>query len=258
MYPVGFALMMIYSVKFRERYRVNKKTAVALTLITYVFGVAGAFAMGRINFAVTERVIGKGEGGVAIFGAVVFCPLLLLLAFLVQNLITKRKNDFRRQMDLLTPGIFMILTCAKFGCSLEGCCLGVAWEHGVFNPRVGMKVFPVQIFEVVSMISVLLLARLIERSKRFVPGMKYPVTAVLYCAVRFGWEFLRYYPDEGLRHLALGMSLWQLFCIAVGAVSLAVIFYLAKSKRIRLREAEIADNKKKTKKIKNKRKVKRT
>ena len=46
MYVVGFALMMAYSVKYRERYLVDKVTAVVLTLCTYVFGVAGALAMG--------------------------------------------------------------------------------------------------------------------------------------------------------------------------------------------------------------------
>ena len=252
MYLIGFALMMFYSVKYRERYRVGKVAAVVLTLFTYVFGVAGAFSMGKIYTAISKAIIGEGNSGVAIFGAVIFCPLLLLGLFLLQNLFSGEKNDFRRQMDLLTPGIFMILTCAKLGCSLDGCCYGVAWEHGIYNPTAEMKVFPVQIFEVVSMIAVLLLARQIEKSKRFVPGMKYPVTAILYCAVRFGWEFLRYYPDERLRRLALGMTMWQLCCVAVCAVSAAVICYLMLSKRIKHKEEELANKGKNIRKEKRK------
>ena len=244
MYVVGFALMMVYSVKNRERYRVSKAAAVVLTLCTYVFGVAGALAMGKIYSAVSRKITGEGNSSVAIFGAVIFCPLLLLGLFLLHNLVSGRKNDFRRQMDLLTPGIFMILTCAKFGCLMDGCCYGVEWEHGIYNPLAEMKVFPVQLFEVVSMIGVLLLARRIERSKRFVPGMKYPVTAILYCAVRFGWEFARYYPDEHLRRLALGMTPWQLCCIAVSAVCAAVIAYLSLSKRIEMKEKTLKDIKK--------------
>lgn len=232
MYVVGFALMMVYSVKNRERYRVGKVAAVVLTLFTYVFGVAGALAMGKVYSAISQKITGEGNNSVAIFGAVIFCPLLLLGLFLLQNLFSGEKNDFRRQMDLLTPGIFMILTCAKFGCLMEGCCYGVAWEHGIFNPKAEMKVFPVQLFEVVSMIAVLLLARLIEKSKGFVPGMKYPVTAILYCAVRFGWEFARYYPDEHLRRLALRMTFWQLCCIGVSLVCAGIVVYLAKSSRI--------------------------
>ena len=232
MYAVGFALMMVYSVKYRERYRIGKTTAVILTLFTYVFGVAGALAMGKIYNVISQKITGEGSSNVAIFGAVIFCPLLLLGLFVLQNLFFGEKNDFRRQMDLLTPGIFMILTCAKFGCLMEGCCYGVAWDHGIYNPKAEMKVFPVQLFEVVSMIAVLLLARQIERSKRFVPGMKYPVTAILYCAVRFGWEFVRYYPDERLRRLALGMTLWQLCCITVSLVCAGIVVCLAKSRRI--------------------------
>ena len=250
MYVVGFALMMVYSVKNRERYRVGKAAAVVLTLCTYVFGVVGALAMGKIYSAVSQKITGEGNSSVAIFGAVIFCPLLLLGAFGLQNLITGKKNDFRRQMDLLTPGIFMILTCAKFGCLMDGCCYGVECEHGIYNPLAEMKVFPVQLFEVISMIGVLLLARRIEKSKRFVPGMKYPVTAILYCAVRFGWEFARYYPDERLRRLALGMTPWQLCCVAVSAVCAAVIAYLSLSKRIKLKEQSLNDKEKKGRKEK--------
>ena len=232
MYLIGFVLMMVYSVKYRERYRVGKVAAVVLTLFTYVFGVAGALAMGKIYSAISLKITGEGDSNVAIFGAVIFCPLLLLGLFGLQNLFSGQKNDFRRQMDLLTPGIFMILTCAKFGCLMEGCCYGVAWERGIYNPKAEMKVFPVQLFEVVSMIVVLLLARLFEKSKRFAPGMKYPVTAVLYCAVRFGWEFARYYPDQRLRRLALGMTLWQLCCIGVVLVSVGIVVWLAKLRRM--------------------------
>lgn len=236
MYLVGFALMMFFSVKNREKYRVGKVAAVVLTLFTYVFGVTGALAMGKIYGVILQKITGTSDSNVAIFGAVIFCPLLLLGLFLLQNLFSGEKNDFRRQMDLLTPGIFMILTCAKFGCALDGCCYGVAWEHGIYNPTAEMKVFPVQIFEVVSMIAVLLLARLIEKSKGVVPGMKYPVTAILYSAVRFGWEFARYYPDERLRRLALGMTFWQFCCIGVSLVCTGIIVYLAKSRRIQQAE----------------------
>lgn len=242
MYAVGFALMMAYSVRYCKRYRVGKAVAVVLTLFTYVFGVLGALAMGKIYSALSQKITGEGNSNVAIFGAVIFCPLLLLALFLLQNLFSGKKNDFRRQMDLLTPGIFMILTCAKFGCSLEGCCYGAAWEHGIYNPQAGMKVFPVQIFEVATMLVVLFAARRIEKTRFFVAGMKYPVTAMLYCVGRFCWEFARYYPDERLRHLALGLSLWQLCCVGVFLVSLGIVFFIAKSERIRRAEETIGKN----------------
>lgn len=233
MYAIGFALMMVYSVKCSGRYRVPKKTAVVLTLLTYVFGVTGALAMGRIYTAISEKVTGEGSSKVAIFGAVIFCPLLLLAVFGLQALFFKKECSFRKQMDLLTPGIFMILTCAKFGCFLEGCCYGVACDFGVYNPQAGMKVFPVQIFETACMIAVLLLARVIEKRKGFVSGMKYPVTAMMYCAIRFGWEYLRYYGDDRMRRLVWGMTFWQACCIAVFLASAGIVAWLAGSERLR-------------------------
>ena len=102
MYVVGFALMMVYSVRYSGRQRVSKHTAVWFTLLTYVFGVSGALLMGRIYTAVAANVPGESASTVAIFGAVILCPAALLLVFLLQNLFTGKKNDFRRQMDLLT------------------------------------------------------------------------------------------------------------------------------------------------------------
>ena len=53
---IGFALMMVYSVKRRERYHVGKVAAVVLTLFTYVFGVAGALTMGKTYSAVSTKI----------------------------------------------------------------------------------------------------------------------------------------------------------------------------------------------------------
>ena len=130
-------------------------------------------------------------------------------------------------MDLLTPGIFIILTCAKFGCFIDGCCFGVecAWGvHTSYHPDAA--VFPVQIFEVASMCIVLLICYFMKRAKSFRRGMAFPLTAAFYTVTRFCWEFFRYYVPQ-MRNILFGLTFWQLFCVGVfitSVVSLAVLY----------------------------------
>ena len=218
MYVVGFALMMVISIKTCGKYGIQKKSARNYTLLTYVYGVAGAMIMGKIYTAAAKH-FGSDEGSrVAIFGAVIFTPLFLLITLKLQ------KKDARAYMDLLTPGIFVILTCAKFGCFLDGCCAGFPTQHGIYNPKLEMTVFPVQLCEVATMTALILGTQyFFKKSNRHIKGLCYPVTAALYCVCRFGWEFARYYSVAELGSVFLSLTFWQLWCILVFIVCSAII-----------------------------------
>ena len=103
MYLVGFAIMMILNIKDRARYKIEKRKAVIYTLITYVYGVVGAMIMGSIYTAAAKHLGSNEVSRVAIFGAVIFTPIFLVLTFLLM------RSDWRRNLDFLTPGIFIIL-----------------------------------------------------------------------------------------------------------------------------------------------------
>ncbi len=244
MYVVGFALMMLLNVFSYDRYRTTLTRAVFYTLLTYFYGVGGAMLMGRIYTAVSAARGASDTSKVAIFGAVVFTPLFLLLTVLAENLCYgfrprkadkdqrgayKRTESPRDTLDLLAPGIFIILTCAKLGCSFEGCCFGVECSWGVhtgYHP--GVTVFPVQLFEVATMCVVILLCRYIKRTRFYRRGMAFPLTAAFYTVARFGWEFKRYYAPE-MRNILFGLTFWQLFCAGVffaSVISLCVLYRL--------------------------------
>ena len=247
MYAVGFALMMLLNLFRYKDYRISQGRAVVYTLVTYVYGVLSAMAMGRIYTAVSAAAGVDETGGVAIFGAVIFTPVLLLITVLAEKLVAEKaskktyKNKHgkdrpyekkivstRNTLDFLTPGIFLILTCAKLGCFFEGCCYGVECGWGVYSKHADAVVFPVQIFEVATMCAVLLLCYFLKRTRFFRRGMAYPLTAALYCVGRFGWEYKRYYAEE-MRHIAFGFTIWQFFCIIVFAASLISIAILYKT-----------------------------
>lgn len=220
MYLVGFVIMMLVNLKTYKKYELKKSTTVILTLITYVAGVTGAMIMGSIHTAVHER-FQAGGSVVAIFGAVLFTPMFMTVAALLFG------KSWRKVMDLLAPGIFIILTCAKFGCFMAGCCPGREWSFGVYNPRLQLTVFPSQLFESITMLAVVGFCFWYAfKFKGCKSGTVYPIVASVYSVTRFFWEFMRYYAYEEMRHIMFGLSFWQFMCITVivlSAVWLAIL-----------------------------------
>ena len=144
MYLVGFAIMMLVNLKTHKRYQLKKSITVIITLITFGAGVAGAMIMGDLYTQVAEKLGSEGSG-VAIFGAVFFTPIFMTIVALLFG------ESWRKIMDLLTPGIFIILACAKFGCFMAGCCPGIECSFGVYNPKFELTMFPSQLFESITM-----------------------------------------------------------------------------------------------------------
>ncbi len=220
MYVVGFALMMVWNLVDHKRYGIKKREAVLTTLYTYVCGVIGALLMGFIYTKVNAAFGYDEKSTVAIFGAVVFTPFLLLI-FPIKH------RDWKSIMDMLAPGILLILTCAKLGCFVNGCCRGIVCEFGIHYPDSDYKNFPVQILEVATMLLVLLFTQLyVRKAKHFVAGTAYPITFAAYSVTRFCWEFFRYYPEEGMRHLILGLTFWQVVCCLTFVVCVVITIVL--------------------------------
>lgn len=259
MYVVGFALMMLINLKTHKKYRLSTLNTVILTLITYVAGVVGATIMSNIYSEVMNALGFSEPASVAIFGAVVFTPLFMTVASLLL------KQDWRRVIDMLAPGIFVILACAKLGCFLYGCCHGIECSFGVMSPRILATVFPIQIVEVFFMCFVIAFSFWYPfKSGRYVKGAVYPATTILYCFMRFFAEFLRYYENPGQRDILLNMTFWQLCCVCVSVVCVIWLFIVhskkikaldtAKVQKEALEDEQRRLEKAKMKKEKNKRK----
>ena len=228
MYFVGLAIALVINLKTYDRYNIKKGKTVFYTLLTFFLGIAGALLMGKIYTAVNHSLGVQTSGSVAIFGAVFFCPVFVIaFLFVSEKLFGAKKSHWRDVMDLLSSGVFIVLTTAKLGCFFNGCCHGVESSFGVYNSRVQTTVFPVQLFEICTMTIILLASFYYTfRSKKFIRGTVYPVTALMYSVSRFCWEFLRYYTTQEERHLIFGLTFWQAMCILVfvlSAVSIALL-----------------------------------
>ncbi len=220
MYAVGFIMTLFINLKTHDRYSLTKKKAVVYTVCMFLCGIVGALLMSDIYNACCKSIGVNENSTVSIFGAVVFAPIFMTVFFLIE------KSDALRNLDMLTPGIFITLTCAKFGCFLDGCCMGVPYENGIYNPIVETRVFPVQICEVLSMIIMLVLTQTyIKKGKNVPAGFNYPLTTAVYCVIRFLWEFMRYY-DESMRHGFFGVTFWQGWCIIMFVLSAVMMTVL--------------------------------
>lgn len=220
MYAVGFFMTLFINLKTHDRYSLTKKKAVVYTVCMFLCGIVGALLMSDIYNACCKSIGVNENSTVSIFGAVVFAPIFMTVFFLIE------KSDALRNLDMLTPGIFITLTCAKFGCFLDGCCMGVPYEKGIYNPIVETRVFPVQICEVLSMIIMLVLTQTyIKKGKNVPAGFDYPLTTAVYCVIRFLWEFMRYY-DESMRHGFFGVTFWQGWCIIMFVLSAVMMTVL--------------------------------
>lgn len=229
MYVVGMILMMVFSLNTHKRFGIKKRDAVLYTIYSYICGISGALLMGWLYNQINHALGFESSSAVAIFGAVVFTPFFML-AF------PKVYQNWANIMDMLAPCGFVILTCAKFGCFINGCCYGVLSNFGIHYTNTDGKRFPVQLFEVLSMLLVLFLTQVyFRKTKHFVSGTAYPITFGCYSAVRFFWEFFRYYSTEQ-RHALFGLTIWQNICCVIFVVCAVITLVLYRKARIAQKE----------------------
>lgn len=233
MYVVGIIGMFVFCMLTRKKYQTNILRAIIYTVVTFVFGVAGAKLMAEIY---TNTMIAVSDGsydpnsGVCIFGALMFLPVFMVVLAFISG------EKYRKLMDYMTPGIFLILGCAKFGCLLGGCCYGIADENGVYNHKLDYTVFPVQLYESLctfAVVAILVIIMLLRKNNtpKIRYGSLYPIGTVLYCCARFFWENYRYYEQEVEFDFLGSLTYWQHWAIIAVFVSVIWIILLYTNKK---------------------------
>ena len=236
-YAAGFALMLVMSLIRCGLYGISRARAAVYSFLCFAVGVGGARLIGAIyNALFTIKGI-ETDVSVDVLGALIFNLFFLMAAVPLENFFRKRfaqqppedgqvaPRSFRDTIDLIMPGSFLVFASIKFGCHIRGCCYGVIWEHGIKSPLGDIRVFPVQLCESATILAIAAAGCFMMRAGFYRRGMAAPLFANMYGVARFGWEFLRFNPPE-MRNYALGMTVWQLFCllvIIVTAIWLAVL-----------------------------------
>lgn len=127
------------------------------------------------------KLVGTGAN---YFALLYLAPVLLLIYCWLMGI------DPLQQIDIVVPAFPLALTLAKLGCYSAGCCAGVVCEYGLINPKTGIREFPVQLLE--AGVALALFVVLEKNKKKLVRGTAFPVYLMLYSAIRFFTEFLRF------------------------------------------------------------------
>lgn len=149
--------------------------------------------------------------GANYFGVLYGAPFMVLLVCLML------KIDYFAQMDLITPAYPLALVFVKIACHFGGCCCGIPWENGTYNPITRQIEFPAQLLE--SGVALFLFIVLFSFRNRFKKGTVFPIYLITYSALRFFTEFFREEPA-----VFMGLKTYQFLCIA--GVILGVIEYV--------------------------------
>ena len=238
-FVVGFALLLTHNLLRCKTFRISRARAAVYSFLTLLSGGGGAMLAAKLYNALAAVKGVTLEVNVEQLGALVLVPPFIAAAVAVEKRCLKRRQtangteaapvrtvSCRDTLDLLIPGAFVLLTVTKIGCHFRGCCYGVECGWGIYLPNVDMTLFPVQIFECVTTLLILLATCCVQHAGFFRRGMSLPFGAGLFAAARFFWEFFRHHEPE-MRHFAFGLTLGQLLSlllIAAFAVWFAALY----------------------------------
>ena len=142
--------------------------------------------------------------GANYFGIIYFAPILVVGFCLLVRI------DPLAQMDLITPAYPLTLALSKVACQFAGCCRGVKWIYGLYNPFSRQIEFPSPLLE--AAVAFLLFIFLQCFKKKFKKGTIFPIYLTAFSAIRFFTEFTRCEPA-----VLWGLKAYHYFCI-VGVI----------------------------------------
>ena len=204
----GFIGAAIYMLLFTPKYGIERKIALILTVITYTT----VYALMLLLYYIATGNFG-GQNIVRVF---VFIPPIVALYAAAFGI------NVRKALDLIAPVPCIVHGISHLGCLFPGCCysrLRVNW--GIYNKRVGERLFPVQICEALTAVLIAVILILIMRKNQYdLHGKAMPLMLILFGTTRFIWEFLR--DNAKLLWEISDLALWGIGMAIAGAVWLFV------------------------------------
>ncbi len=160
-----------------------------------------------------------GGEGLSIYGAVLGAALGIWIYSRFS------KTRFGYLADMLAPGIILAQAIGRVGCTINGCCYGIAcnlpwaviYEHPGSHGPLGIAVHPTQPYEIIY--NLIVFGILFTLRKRFRPdGSLFLIYLTFYAAWRLGIDFIR----EG-KDLLFGLHEAQLISIVVLIITITLM-----------------------------------
>ena len=162
-----------------------------------------------------------GASGLTIYGAVLGAALAIWIYSKFSNF------RFGYFADLVAPGIILAQAIGRVGCTINGCCYGVAcslpWGITYTNPGslapLGVTTHPTTVYEIIALL--IIFGILVKLKGHFKPdGSLFLIYLGLYSLWRISSDFLR----EGTPFL-FGLHQAQVISIIVLAVAVSLLAY---------------------------------
>ena len=186
-------------------------------LVVYVGAILGAFTGAKVVYLLAEGWLFHDSPDRWLIWATGKTILGALLGGYAGVEIAKKAAGYEK----VTGDLFAIIApvgiiLGRVGCLLHGCCLGAVCEPHWWTlmDRHGVSRWPAVPAEI-AFNAAILVAFLIMRAKRLLPGQLFHLYLIAYGAFRFGHEFLRATPR--IAHGLSGYHYAALACIALGS-----------------------------------------
>lgn len=203
---IALSLAILWSIRRLGIYQLDEYESRRIMAVSFFFMLLGAKALGYIadwDLYVNDPslFLDINRGGVHEFGAVTGA---FLSAFVMCRF--SRNVSFSKLCDAASPPAMLAITVGRWGCFLNGCCVGLPTDsfmavHFPFD-KPGVFRHPVQIYY--SVIALVIVAVLLWTERRVIPlqrGQKKhysvvaPLAVILYSLMRLAIVPMRdYYP----------------------------------------------------------------
>ena len=222
MVVLSFIIMSFINYFRCKKYGVRPYHGIMIAFLVNVFGVLSAILMFKLENISRWNEVGIG---LSFYGTVFFLPIFMFIISLLY------KIEKRRFIDIWAITIPLELALVRFACFLEGCCLGIVASWGVHFPfdSPGVLRIPVQLFEIVFDLSILIGLIIYERKYKKMDGNIYWIFMSVYSFGRYLLEFIRDTPKD-----TLGMSNGQIFAFIGLIVGILMIFANSQIRKINL------------------------
>ncbi len=221
---IALSIAIIWSIKRLKLYELNEDESRRIMAISFMFMILGAMTLEHIHDIPSyvrnpSSIPSLSSWGLSEMGALLgaFISSLVLCIF-------SRKVSFMKLCDVAIIPIMLSITIGRWGCFLNGCCLGQPSKfclavHFPFD-KIGVTRHPVQIYY--SVIAFVIMLILIYAEKKILPlqeknyhSVTTPLGIILYSLMRFAIVPVR---DE--------YSLWVMIRDSATYQVLAAIFPL--------------------------------
>jgi len=202
---IGFVVQFCVLLYCRKKYNIRFMKIAAVFLVTFA------------SYFLLNPGVAWAISGFKVWGPANFVRIYVYLPLVIWGMSKLVKEKTSLVLDCMAITIPMYHAMVRIGCIFTGCCYGYPCSWGIWNPRFGYSVYPIQLMEtMVLILIVLLLIRYAQKRNWQTKGRVYPIMLMHVGVARFILEF--FWDNEKLFWGISELALSALFAAIVGAV----------------------------------------